>query len=61
MIDTLIKGGPSPIATFKWFMKRLGVDCGPARIPLQNPTDEQVALLENQLEDIGLLDAMVGA
>jgi hypothetical protein len=25
MIDTLIAGGQSPIATFKWFMKRVGV------------------------------------
>jgi N-acetylneuraminate lyase len=61
MIDTLIQGGPSPIATFKWFMKRLGVDCGPARMPLQNPTDEQIAHLEEKLVAIGLLDAKVDA
>jgi len=58
MIDTLIAGGPSPIATFKWFMKRVGVDCGPARLPLQNPTAEQIATLENKLKAIGIYDAI---
>jgi len=58
MIDTLIAGGPSPIATFKWFMKRVGVDCGPARLPLQNPTTEQIATLENKLKAIGIYDAI---
>ena len=58
MIDTLIAGGPSPIATFKWFMKRVGVDCGPARLPLQNPTAEQIDKLENKLKAIGIYDAI---
>ncbi len=56
MIDTLIAGGPSPIATFKWFMKRLGVDCGQARLPLQNPTNEQIDLLHSKLKAIGLFE-----
>lgn len=60
MIDTLVQGGPSPIATFKWFIKRLGVDCGPARMPLQNLTDQQIARLEERLEAIGLLESNVG-
>lgn len=58
MIDTLIAAGPSPLATFKWFMKRVGVDCGPARIPLQNPTAEQISVLESKLEAIGIYDAI---
>ena len=58
MIDTLVAGGPSPIATFKWFMKRVGVDCGPARLPLQNPTAEQITALENKLKVIGIYDAI---
>jgi N-acetylneuraminate lyase len=61
MIDTLVQGGPSPIATFKWFMKRLGVDCGPARAPLQNPSNAQMAHLEEQLKVLGLLDTKAGA
>jgi N-acetylneuraminate lyase len=59
MIDTLIAGGPSPIATFKWLMRRIGVDCGPARAPLQNPTTAQTEALEGQLKASGLFDAMV--
>ncbi len=58
MIDTLIAGGPSPIATFKWFMKRLGVDCGPARLPLQPPTKEQIDMLEIKLNEIGIFEAV---
>jgi N-acetylneuraminate lyase len=60
MIDALIQGGPSPIATFKWLMKRMGVDCGPARAPLQNPSKEQIELLEKQLETIGFFKTKVG-
>jgi len=58
MIDLLIAGGPSPIATFKWFMKRVGVDCGPTRLPLQNPSTEQIDMLERKLEAIGIYDAI---
>lgn len=49
MITTLVQGGPSPIATFKWFMQRLGLDCGPARLPLQSPTAQQIVALEDKL------------
>ena len=58
MVDTLIAGGPSPIATFKWFMKRLGVDCGPARLPLQHPTKEQIDMLEIKLKQDGIFAAV---
>jgi N-acetylneuraminate lyase len=54
MIQILVAGGPSPIATFKWFMKRVGIDCGPARLPLQNLTMEQESLLETKLEAAGV-------
>lgn len=53
MIDTLIAGGPSPIGTFKWWMKRVGIDCGPVRQPLNNPTTDQIAVLEKQLAKDG--------
>jgi len=53
LIDTLIAAGPSPTATFKWLMKHIGFDCGPARLPLQNLTTEQIANLEAQLAAIG--------
>jgi N-acetylneuraminate lyase len=49
MIDTLIAGGASPIGTFKWWMSRVAIDCGPVRQPLHNPTVDQIAILEQQL------------
>ena len=55
MIDLLVAGGPSPIATFKWFMKRVGVDCGPARLPLYGPSPEQIDTLEAKLAEAGVL------
>ncbi|MCY2976605.1 MAG: dihydrodipicolinate synthase family protein [Planctomycetota bacterium] len=58
MINTLVAGGSSPIATFKWFMKRVGIDCGPARIPLQNLTTEQIDMLESKLKAIGIYEAI---
>jgi N-acetylneuraminate lyase len=53
LIDTLIAAGPSPTATFKWLMKHIGIDCGPARLPLQNLTKEQITDLESRLAAIG--------
>lgn len=58
MINTLVAGGSSPIATFKWFMKRIGVDCGPARLPLQNLAPEQIDTLENELKAIGIYESI---
>ncbi|MFN0126474.1 MAG: dihydrodipicolinate synthase family protein [Verrucomicrobiales bacterium] len=60
MIHTLIAGGPCPIATFKWFMKRTGIDCGPARAPLQNPSAEQIERLEERLQAIGIFNVEAG-
>jgi N-acetylneuraminate lyase len=54
MIDTLIAAGPSPVGTFKWLMKRVGIDCGPVRQPLQNPTVEQTVVLQGRLAKLGL-------
>jgi N-acetylneuraminate lyase len=56
MIDALIAGGPFPTATFKWFMGRVGIDCGPTRLPLQDPTPEQLDALEVQLNATGVFD-----
>jgi N-acetylneuraminate lyase len=58
MIDLLIQGGPYPTATFKWFMSREAIDCGPARLPLVNPTTEQIAALEKKLAAIPLLSLL---
>jgi N-acetylneuraminate lyase len=58
MINTLVAGGSSPIATFKWFMKRIGIDCGPARLPLQNLTPKQIDTLETKMKAIGIYEAI---
>jgi len=54
MINTLVGSGAHPVATFKWFMGRVGVDCGPSRLPLNDPTPEQIAALEPRLEATGI-------
>ncbi len=41
MIEILAQGGGHPIATFKRFMGTVGVDCGPTRLPLLEPTQQQ--------------------
>ncbi|MFZ9682600.1 MAG: dihydrodipicolinate synthase family protein, partial [Cephaloticoccus sp.] len=41
MIDSCVNAGGHPIAAFKSLMARLGVDCGPTRPPLANPTSAQ--------------------
>ena len=61
MINVLVAGGPFPTATFKWFMSQVGIDCGPARLPLQDPTPEQIAALEANLETTGVYDWIKGA
>lgn len=40
----------------KAVMKMLGVDVGPARLPLGNPTAEQIAHLRSELEALGFFD-----
>ena len=54
MINALLECGAHPIAAFKWFMNQVAVDCGPVRLPLNDPTPEQVAVLEAKLEASGI-------
>lgn len=54
MIDILIKAGPYPVATFKWFMKRVGLDCGPIRMPFSDLTPAQIAAVEIKLQELGI-------
>ncbi len=56
MINTLVQCGAHPVAAFKWFMGRVGVDCGPSRLPLYDPTAEQISALEARLEATGIFD-----
>ncbi len=56
MIDAFIHCGAFPISAFKWFMNRMAVDCGPVRLPLQQPTAAQLAKLEASLESSGVWD-----
>jgi len=58
MIDTLIQGGPYPTATFKWFMGRVGVECGPTRLPLVGMNAEQTKALEAKLDAIKIYDRL---
>jgi N-acetylneuraminate lyase len=56
MIDAFIQCGAHPIAAFKWFMSRVGVDCGPVRRPLAEPTSEQLVRLEEKLQASGFCE-----
>jgi N-acetylneuraminate lyase len=60
MIDTCVRAGGHPIAAFKTLMAAQGVDCGPARAPLTNPTAEQAAELLRTLAPMGCLAAPEG-
>lgn len=60
MINVLVAGGPFPTATFKWFMSQIGIDCGPSRLPLQDPTPEQIVALQANLEPTGVYDWING-
>jgi N-acetylneuraminate lyase len=55
MIQACVQAGGHPIANFKTLLRPLGVDCGPARPPLRNPTAEQGAALHARLENAGIL------
>jgi len=57
MIQACLNAGGHPIAAFKSLMRRMGIDCGPARLPLTSPTEEQVANLHVRLDAIGCLAA----
>jgi N-acetylneuraminate lyase len=54
MIRQFLECGAHPVAAFKWFMSRVGVDCGPVRLPLHEPTPEQISALEPKLEASGI-------
>jgi N-acetylneuraminate lyase len=54
MIRQFLECGAHPVAAFKWFMTRVGVDCGPVRLPLHEPTPEQISALEPKLEASGI-------
>jgi len=53
MIDLLVGCGPQPIATFKKWMAEVGVDCGPARLPLEPPTTAEFSQTLTQLHALG--------
>jgi N-acetylneuraminate lyase len=55
MIKILVNGGGHPIANFKCLMRRVGVECGPARLPLTDPTAEQAAAMLARLEVLDCL------
>jgi dihydrodipicolinate synthase/N-acetylneuraminate lyase len=56
MINAFLECGAHPIAAFKWFMGQVAVECGPVRLPLVNPTPEQIAALETKLEASGVFE-----
>lgn len=55
MIDAIAATGF--LGTAKALMARLGVPVGPARLPLANPTNQQVDLLMEKLSTMGALEA----
>jgi N-acetylneuraminate lyase len=54
MIDCLVKGGPSPIGTFKWWMNHSAFPCGPPRAPLTIPNSLQATDLSAKLASFKL-------
>jgi N-acetylneuraminate lyase len=58
MIAAFVECGAHPIAAFKQFMSRIGIDCGPTRLPIPCPTAAQFAALNTMLEASGALDWM---
>lgn len=53
MITTCVGAGPHPVATFKWLMRKTGVDCGPSRPPLVDLTFVQATALDSALQTAG--------
>lgn len=53
MIRICVEAGGHPIANFKSLMEWLEIDCGPARLPLTNPTADQRAALRERLAALG--------
>jgi N-acetylneuraminate lyase len=60
MINALLGSGALPIAAFKWFMGQVAVDCGPVRLPLNDPTADQIAVLKAKLEASGIFTWLKG-
>lgn len=48
--------GVTHLAASKALMAMLGVDCGPVRLPLAQPSPEQLAALRTRLVEIGFFD-----
>lgn len=55
MIEVLSKAGGA-LSCGKAVMKMLGLECGPVRPPLRNPSEEEIAALRSELERIGFFD-----
>jgi N-acetylneuraminate lyase len=53
MIQICANAGVSHLAASKTLMNVLGVDCGPVRLPLVNPTNAQIEALTVQLNTLG--------
>jgi N-acetylneuraminate lyase len=56
MIQAFLDCGANPLAAMKAHMRRWGVDCGPARLPLDNISAAQTARLQAALATSGLND-----
>lgn len=50
-IEVCVKGSWHPLAAFKWLLSRLGMDCGPTRLPIPALNPESIQILENKLAD----------
>ena len=60
MIETCNGIGVTHLAASKALMAMLGIDCGPVRLPLVQPTIGQLAVLRTQLTAIGFFDFACG-
>jgi N-acetylneuraminate lyase len=50
MVDIISQCGTSPLAAFKRLMSRVAIDCGPVRLPLQEPTGAQFEQAWDQVQ-----------
>ncbi|MDP0496080.1 MAG: dihydrodipicolinate synthase family protein [Verrucomicrobiota bacterium JB024] len=53
MIDICNSAGVTHLAASKALMGMLGVECGPVRLPLANPTPRQLSAMRDKLEALG--------
>ena len=56
MIGVCNAVGVTHLAASKAVMAMLGINCGPARLPLANPTPAQLGVLREKLDMIGFFD-----